>query len=261
MKNFLKNYFGPQENRSKLERQFYALVPKARKINPFFREQFNMVYEASELTKQGGKLLNFYASKDLSSYREECFRKYFFPKADYHVIDVWDDTLTVQEETKISKNNQKSLHINHRTDTFDVVITTKVVLEHVSDPWLVISEMCRVLKPDGKIFVIAPHIRRQHQPPHDYFRFTEHALKKIFEESGFIDIKIKNTGGFMAVIGYYFYFFQRGLDMPRTIEKFMDKIHYHIIEPIFYFLDRFDNGYGRDMTLYFIISAKKQSTN
>ena len=63
----------------------------------------------------------------------------------------------------------------------------------------------------------------------------------------------------MAVIGYYFYFLQRGLGLPRPLEKFFDLIHYYFIEPIFYALDTLDNGYGRDMTLYFMIRASKKN--
>ena len=134
-----------------------------------------------------------------------------------------------------------------------------MILEHVN-PWHVLSEINRVLKPDGSVFLIAPHIRRQHQPPYDYFRYTEYALIKILNETNFCDLNIKNTGGFMAVIGYYFYFFQRGLSIPRIFEKIFDFLHYYLIEPFFYFIDGFDNGYGRDMTLYFMIKAVKKSS-
>ena len=130
-------------------------------------------------------------------------------------------------------------------------------MEHISDPQEVINEIYRVLKPGGKAFIIAPHIRRQHQAPYDFFRYTEYALINLLRKAGFVSADLKNTGGFMAVIGYYFYFFQRGLRIPGWIERTLDKVHYWIIEPLFYWLDSLDNGYGRDMTLYFMIRVEK----
>ena len=58
------------------------------------------------------------------------------------------------------------------------------------------------------------------------------------------------------MVGYYAYFFQRGLGLPRYVERFADFIVYWLVEPLCYFLDRFDNGYGRDMTMYFMCRAQ-----
>ena len=92
-----------------------------------------------------------------------------------------------------------------------MIYTTKILMEHVSDPRSLFMEFRKILKPNGRIYLIAPLIRRQHQAPFDYFRFTEYSLQMLFREYDFEILDITNSGGFMAVVGYYFYFFQRAL--------------------------------------------------
>lgn len=252
----IENFSGNVMTKKQLERIFYRSVPKARKINPFFRSQFELVYDASQAVNKEQNVLNIYSSEDLSSSREDCYRDAFFAGWKYYSVDFWKDQF-IENGKEAVENPENRYCLNYPDNYFDAVLTTKVILEHVSEPQLVVDELYRVSKPGGKVFLIAPHIRRQHQAPHDYFRYTEYALNNILSKSGFTKVDIQNTGGFMAVVGYYAYFFQRGLGAPTVIEKVFDWLHYLVIEPICYGLDRLDNGYGRDMTLYFMIRATK----
>jgi len=243
-----------------LENEFYKNVPKARRINPFFRESFNLLYDAHmslDAFGSSAKVLNIYSSADLSSQREEFFKEMFFSDAEYYGIDFWRDQFIPQGHTALDQPGDDRHRLPFEDNSFDVVVTTKVIMEHVTVPFTVVDELYRVLKPGGKAFVIAPHVRRQHQVPYDFFRYTEYGLKYLFSSSGFSKCVTTPTGGFMALVGYYAYFFQRGLNVPKFVEKMFDLIHYWLIEPICYGLDRLDNGYGRDMTLYFMVRAEK----
>ncbi|MBF9020215.1 methyltransferase domain-containing protein [Rhodobacterales bacterium HKCCA1058] len=243
-----------------MEKEFYKSVPKARKINPFFRESFNLFYDAHlSLVAFGddAKVLNIYSSADLSSQREHFFRDTFFSVAEYHGVDFWKDQFIPEGHDALDQPGDERHLLPYGDNTFDVVVTTKVIMEHVTSPDAVVSELYRVLKPGGRAFVIAPHVRRQHQAPYDFFRYTEYGLKHIFASSGFSECTTTPTGGFMALVGYYGYFFQRGLNIPKFFEKTLDLLHYWLVEPICYGLDRLDNGYGRDMTLYFMVRAEK----
>ena len=236
-------------SRSRLSQIYFKNVPKARWINPFFRESFNLLFDCSEFSR-GRNVLNIVSSRDLSSKREKVFREHFFHSCHYSTIDFWEDNFLTEQ------GNYRSKVLPFDENSFDSIITTKVILEHTSDPATVIAEFFRVLKPSGKLFLIAPHIRRQHQKPHDYFRFTECILNKLLSEAGFQDVEITPTGGFMAMVGYYAYFVQRGLMLPLFIERLADIIVYWLIEPLCYLIDYFDNGYGRDMTMYFMCRAE-----
>jgi SAM-dependent methyltransferase len=51
-------------------------------------------------------------------------------------------------------------------------IMSVAVLEHVREPWLVVCEIHRVLKPGGRVFAAIPFMQPFHASPHDYQRYT-----------------------------------------------------------------------------------------
>jgi len=155
--------------------------------------------------------LNIYASHDFSANREEVYREHFFRDCDYHAVDYWHDKFIPEGKTIEEVPHQQGHIIPYRDNYFDVLATTKAIMEHVSEPENVIREVRRILKPGGEAFVVAPLVRRQHQHPHDYFRYTEFGLEHLFRKSGFVEIKIAHSNGFIATAVAYAYFFQRGL--------------------------------------------------
>jgi SAM-dependent methyltransferase len=242
------------ERKKFLQKIYYKHVPKARRINPFFRAQFELLFDAAEMTGPETNFLNIFSSEDVSRGREDVYRNYFFLDCNYIAVDFWEDRF-LDDPSK--NDSEKRYQLPYGDGTFDIIFTTKVVMEHVSDPARLLAEFARLLKDGGRLYLIAPHVRRQHQKPYDYFRFTEYALDRLLTEASFRHHSTVHSGGFMAVVGYYLYFFQRGMGFPKPLERFFDFVHYWVFEPFFYFLDRYDNGYGRDMTLYFMIRAIK----
>jgi SAM-dependent methyltransferase len=163
------------KDRAELEKLFFSQVPKARRINPVFRKIFDLMYAAHLAAKPGTRLLNIYASWDLSGEREDFYRKFFFADCEYEALDYLKDAFVD------ARNSSKDRHrIPYPDNHFDLIVTTKYIMEHISEPQKVINEFYRVLKPGGEVFAIAPHIRRQHQKPWDYFRYTEYALEHLF---------------------------------------------------------------------------------
>ena len=76
----------------------------------------------------------------------------------------------------------------------DVVICANV-LEHIYNHSFLVSEIWRITKDGGKFIGFVPFLVNYHPDPHDYFRYTGEALKRIFESSGFRDIRIEIIGG------------------------------------------------------------------
>jgi SAM-dependent methyltransferase len=69
--------------------------------------------------------------------------------------------------------------------SFDCVLSTQV-LEHLEDPSLALAECARVLRPSGFLILSVPQYWELHEEPHDYFRFTEYALRMLCAENGLV---------------------------------------------------------------------------
>lgn len=82
---------------------------------------------------------------------------------------------------------------------FDAAVNI-VVLEHTREPARVIAELARVLRPGGRLLLVAPLLWEEHQVPHDYFRFTRYGLLRMLEDAGFGEPDIRPIGGFFTVL-------------------------------------------------------------
>lgn len=77
--------------------------------------------------------------------------------------------------------------------TFDHVISMNV-MEHIYNYQNLVRESFRILKPGGTMHVSVPFFFNIHGSPQDYFRYTNMALTRIFEDAGFAEIKIEILG-------------------------------------------------------------------
>lgn len=91
-------------------------------------------------------------------------------------------------------------HIPFPDDSFDVVLCTQV-LEHSAQPDKLLSEMCRVLKKDGIVYITMPFVWNEHEVPYDFRRFTRYEHKRILEKNDFIIDRILTTTGAFGVCG------------------------------------------------------------
>ena len=72
--------------------------------------------------------------------------------------------------------NADALALPFAAATFDTVMSHSVI-EHVVDPFVYISELSRVLKPGGRLYLSGPGICPVHSGPYDFFRLTEYAYR------------------------------------------------------------------------------------
>lgn len=104
-------------------------------------------------------------------------------KAEFLGIDMIDGKHVdiVMNSHDLSKKFPK----NH----FDL-ITCCETLEHDDKFWITVEEMKKVLKPGGWMLITVPGINFfKHDFPHDYYRFTEEAVKEMFK--GFKDVHVE----------------------------------------------------------------------
>lgn len=77
---------------------------------------------------------------------------------------------------------------------FNTIILSDV-LEHIPRPAYLWDEMSRVLAVHGKIILNVPFYYWIHESPHDYYRYTEFALRRFVEDSGLRLIQLDAIGG------------------------------------------------------------------
>jgi SAM-dependent methyltransferase len=101
----------------------------------------------------------------------------------------------------ITTNLTKPLPI--KNNVFDVVVLSNV-LEHISEPLLLLKECNRVLKVGtGKLIITVPFLIKLHQEPHDYYRYTEYILHKLLDQVGFTKVEITKIGNFFDIYSSY----------------------------------------------------------
>jgi SAM-dependent methyltransferase len=73
------------------------------------------------------------------------------------------------------------------------------VLEHVYQPWPLWREINRVLEAGGKVIGNTPFLYWIHEAPHDYYRYTEHAIARMAGDAGLRVLVLEPVGGPAAV--------------------------------------------------------------
>jgi SAM-dependent methyltransferase len=71
---------------------------------------------------------------------------------------------------------------------FDVILCSNV-LEHVRDFDTAVERIHRALKPGGRAVINVPFLFPYHDEPHDFWRFTEHALVRMLADFSAVDVK------------------------------------------------------------------------
>lgn len=144
-------------------------------------------------------------------------------------------------------------------NSFDNLLCIEV-LEHLKYPAKALAEMGRVLRPGGRLYVVCPFFWGEHQIPHDYFRYTQFALKSLAEDNGFAVEYLAPHGGRYVFLGSLLNDFFPGLLTNRILRLAARTLLYPInflTGLVLYFLDKLDKE--KDITLqYECIFVKKQ---
>jgi len=104
----------------------------------------------------------------------------------------WENTLHKNDCLDFECDLTKTLPFED--GEFDTIILSDV-LEHIPQPERLWTEMARILSRDGKIIMNVPFYYWLHEQPHDYYRYTEFALRRFVEISGLELIQLNATGG------------------------------------------------------------------
>ena len=135
---------------------------------------------------------------------EKPFESIFLPYVSEYVgieyADTFESTKSSDRKTKPDfYYDGKTLPFESRS--FDTVISIQV-LEHTPDPRRLVQEIGRVVKKDGLVVMNAPFSFRLHEEPFDYFRYTPHGWRALFDEAGLEVTEIRPMGDLWSVLGH-----------------------------------------------------------
>ena len=85
----------------------------------------------------------------------------------------------------------------YRCVSFDAIVAMEL-FEHLHSPLVAAREACRVLKPGGRVIASIPFMFHVHGDPHDYQRFTESGIERLFAD--FSEVRIRAFGSRIHVI-------------------------------------------------------------
>ena len=77
-------------------------------------------------------------------------------------------------------------------NSYEAIICTGL-LEHMSDPLLLVQECHRILKTDGKLYLSASAMFSVHRGPENYYHLTQYGAKHLFEKFAWKQLHINGS--------------------------------------------------------------------
>ena len=102
------------------------------------------------------------------------FKNYFHKNTRYDTLDI-NPRIQATYTADITNTNNQILK-----DLYDVVLCIEV-LEHVTNPFLAIKEIHRIVKPQGNLVLSVPFNFRIHEES-EFFRYTANGLKLLLKD-------------------------------------------------------------------------------
>lgn len=107
--------------------------------------------------------------------------------------------------------------------SFDCAMATEV-LEHVPDPHAFLTEVRRILRPEGVLFMTMPFLWPLHETPHDECRYTPFAVHRLLSIAGFKHIEIRALGGWHASLAQMLGLWVRRAPLTSSKKKILSWI-------------------------------------
>lgn len=187
---------------------------------------------------------------------EAPFRDFFLQYADQYIgIDRFPGT----ELNKVDIIADLNKKLPVESGVADTVVSISV-MEHLSEPQMMLNEACRILKSGGAIILQVPWQWGIHEAPNDYFRYTPYALRYLFDKAGFSNIHVKPQSGFFTVwIIKLNYFSLRLIRGPQIIQLLIKGV----LQPFWYIgqllaphLDKLDKNWDIETQGYYVTARK-----
>ena len=155
-----------------------------------------------------------------------------------------------------------NIKIPKADNTYDFVICSEV-LEHVYNPMNTISEISRILKKNGKLFISVPQCGGEHMLPHNYFNYLAPGLQHLLEKNNLKCELLEKKSGIYHLLGQILnkitnQIFNNNKTLARIfllpLEVFIRAI-VALFNFFLFFIDRIDKKQSWSLQ-YFVIAVK-----
>ena len=134
------------------------------------------------------------------------------------------------------------------------------VLEHLHAPQTMLQEAFRILRGGGAIVLQVPWQWSIHEAPHDYFRYTPYALRRMLEQAGFSEISVHPQAGlFTTIVLKLNYFSRRLVRGPRPVRgtiRAILSVFWFAGQKLAPWLDRLDRDWSLEACGYYATARK-----
>ncbi len=144
--------------------------------------------------------------------------------------------------------------IPQENGTFDSALCS-FVLEHLEEPGIAIRECARVLKPGGHALYALPFFWHLHEEPRDFYRYTKHGLKYLFEKNGFEVVELIPMSGFIVTFSQLLTYYLYAILSKNRVLRWIRYILGNVIQRIAKFLNKYDHSHSWSWA--YMIVAKK----
>lgn len=187
---------------------------------------------------------------------ESPYREFFLQYAEEYVGVDWSGSY---HDTKADLAADLNQALPLPSEIAGTVVSLSV-LEHLSEPQMMLNEAYRVLIPGGAMILQVPWQWWIHEAPYDFFRYTPYGLKYMFEKAGFADVRVEPQAGFFSMLILKMNYFTRRFVRGPTLLRFVLRV---VFTPFWYAgqalaptLDRLDRNWAADATGYFVTAKK-----
>lgn len=120
-----------------------------------------------------------------------------FPAGTYIGVDV--EISGAKNRMKVPDFYYDGTHLPFNSGSIDGIICTQV-LEHVPNARLLVTEMSRIIKPNGNLILSIPFVWEEHEIPFDFSRFTTYGITDLLNKADFeVEEIIKDTGSIETI--------------------------------------------------------------
>lgn len=154
-----------------------------------------------------GKILDIGSGVNLASYYRFLKRA---PDAEILALDL---AFGEREDMRRAPIDLEKDPLPYPDGSADTVLLFNL-LEHIYNHAFLLAEVRRVLRSGGQAIGVVPFLVGYHPDPHDYWRYSSEALKKIFVANGFDDVQISFLGRGPFCAGYS----QIEFTLPRLLK-------------------------------------------